>query len=65
MDYFCLINEKCRIVLAEPNDLSAYVTAFRLANALNEDVGQKIGLETNSEKKLALIEAIFYSIIFH
>ena len=51
MDYFCFMNEKYRIVLAEPNDLSAYVTAFRLAKALNEDVGQTIGLETITEKK--------------
>jgi HrpA-like RNA helicase len=51
MDYFCFMNEMCRIVLAEPNDLSAYVMARRLANDLNEQVGQTIGLETNAENK--------------
>lgn len=49
MDYFSLMNEKCRIVLAEPNDVAAFVVARRLACDLNEDVGQTIGLETNTE----------------
>ncbi len=51
LDYYQMIGQKCRILIGQPDDFSAYVTASNLAKKRGEKLGDCIGYQTSANFK--------------